>query len=207
MFITMLGDMTAFVALVFGYFFYWTVHAEFPPAEFDGRAVIGPGTVWPLASVGLGVAAWLMVILARRWNQDGNQLRQDVSSELPASSSEHKLLAQPQRPTAWRFYAAIALASCLGMASAAALAWGPYTLGMDPTHHVYSAAVCVLILWTAVHAVVGVVMLIYCAARRMAGRMDAVHDADIVNVTLCWHFLMLSIVITGLVIALFPKVA
>ena len=34
MFITMLGDMTAFLSLVFGYFFYWTVHADFPPDGF-----------------------------------------------------------------------------------------------------------------------------------------------------------------------------
>src|SRR5690606_18080969 len=31
MFITMLGDMTAFISLVFGYFFYWTIHEDFPP--------------------------------------------------------------------------------------------------------------------------------------------------------------------------------
>jgi hypothetical protein len=31
MFITMLADMTAFVCLVFGYFFFWTVHEDFPP--------------------------------------------------------------------------------------------------------------------------------------------------------------------------------
>jgi len=54
---------------------------------------------------------------------------------------------------------------------------------------------------------VGVAMLIYTAARRLFARMDAVHDADIVNVTLYWHFLALTVVITGIVIALFPKVA
>src|SRR5690606_7680879 len=30
MFITMIGDMTAFASLVFGYFFFWTVHEDFP---------------------------------------------------------------------------------------------------------------------------------------------------------------------------------
>jgi len=30
--------------------------------------------------------------------------------------------------------------------------------------------------------------------------MDAVHDADMVNVTLYWHFLALTIVISGIVI-------
>ena len=40
MFITMLGDVTAFVCLVFGYFFYWTIHDDFPP-----EPVAGPGRV------------------------------------------------------------------------------------------------------------------------------------------------------------------
>ena len=42
MFITMLGDMTAFVSVVFGYFFYWTIHKDFPP-----KASQGPGIFWP----------------------------------------------------------------------------------------------------------------------------------------------------------------
>ncbi len=180
MFITMLGDMTAFVSLVFGYFFYWTVHEQFPPAEFDGREVVGPGTMWPLASVGLGLLAWVAVIWARRWNRVGHTVG---------------------------FYSMICMAGSAGIASAVALAWGPYTFGMDPTHHVYSASVGVLVLWTVIHLVVGVVMLIYCAVRRWAGRMNSVHDADIVNVTLFWHFLVLSVVMTGLIIALFPEVA
>src|SRR5690606_33051153 len=33
MLIMMLGDMTAFISLVFGYSFYWTVHEVFPPAS------------------------------------------------------------------------------------------------------------------------------------------------------------------------------
>ncbi|MCM2374877.1 cytochrome c oxidase subunit I [Aporhodopirellula aestuarii] len=180
MFITMLGDMTAFVSLVFGYFFYWTVHEQFPPAEFDGREIIGPGTAWPLVSVGLGVVAWIAVIAARSSN------RSDRSG--------------------W-FYSMIGGSVLLAIGSAAALVWGPITAGMDPTHHAYSAAVCVLVLWTVVHLSVGVVMLVYCAARRLAGRMDARHDADIVNVTLCWHFLLLTVAVTGSVIALFPKVS
>src|SRR5690606_28042827 len=31
MFITMTGDLTAYLALVFGYFFFWTIHTDFPP--------------------------------------------------------------------------------------------------------------------------------------------------------------------------------
>ena len=45
MFITMIGDGTAFASLVFGYFFFWTIHADFTAghagpgmALADGRA-------------------------------------------------------------------------------------------------------------------------------------------------------------------------
>ncbi|WP_146579317.1 cytochrome c oxidase subunit I [Neorhodopirellula pilleata] len=180
MFITMLGDMTAFISLVFGYFFYWTVHESFPPEMFDGRPIAGPGVTWPLISVGCGTAAWIATMFARRVNR---------------------------RNQALAFYGLIVLSMILALASATAMLWGPYQNGMDPTHHVYSASVSVLVLWTIIHLTVGVVMLVYCAARRLAGRMDARHDADMVNVTLFWHFLLLTVFITGTVIALFPKVA
>ena len=55
MFITMLGDVTAFLSLVFGYFFFWTVHADFPP-----EAAPGPGPALAAARPGAaarGVAA------------------------------------------------------------------------------------------------------------------------------------------------------
>ncbi|HMB91142.1 MAG TPA: cytochrome c oxidase subunit I, partial [Rhodothermales bacterium] len=63
MFITMLGDMTAFAALVFGYFFYWTVHDDFPP---DPAA--GPGVFWPMTAAAFSLTAWALTLLARRWN-------------------------------------------------------------------------------------------------------------------------------------------
>jgi cytochrome c oxidase subunit I len=68
MFITMIGDMTAFASLVFGYFFFWTVHEDFPP---DPAA--GPGVTWPLISAGALLGAWALTLLARRWN--GRDLR------------------------------------------------------------------------------------------------------------------------------------
>ena len=64
MFITMLGDMTAFVSLVFGYFFYWTIHEDFPPEDASG-----PGLFWPLSGGALLLSAWTMTVLARRWNK------------------------------------------------------------------------------------------------------------------------------------------
>jgi cytochrome c oxidase subunit I+III len=64
MFITMIADLTAFVSLVFGYFFYWTVHEDFPPASFPG-----PGMQWPLTGALLVGAAWFLTILARNRNR------------------------------------------------------------------------------------------------------------------------------------------
>lgn len=162
MFITMIGDLTAFASLVFGYFFYWTIHEDFPPRQFGGHPVMGPGSFWPLVSVGLGVLAWVAVLFSRYWNR-----------------SHQGVL----------FYVATVVAVGLAVASAVALFLGPYLNRMDPTQHAYTAIVCALVLWTVVHLLVGTVMLVYCAARRIAGRMDAVHDADLANVTLCWHFL------------------
>ncbi|SFP43254.1 cbb3-type cytochrome c oxidase subunit I [Tranquillimonas alkanivorans] len=56
MFITMIGDLTAFFGLVFAFFFFWTIHPDFPP----------PGADIPefwLACLGIVLAglAWLTV--------------------------------------------------------------------------------------------------------------------------------------------------
>jgi cytochrome c oxidase subunit I+III len=63
MFITMLGDMTAFLGLVFGYFFYWTARRDFLDV------VEGPGVRWPAAALALGVVAWLLTLWSRRANR------------------------------------------------------------------------------------------------------------------------------------------
>jgi cytochrome c oxidase subunit I+III len=56
------------------------------------------------------------------------------------------------------------------------------------------------------HVVIGVIMQVYCLARRWRGRMTAVHDIDIRNIAVYWHFLALTVVITTGVIAGFPLV-
>jgi cytochrome c oxidase subunit I+III len=78
---------------------------------------------------------------------------------------------------------------------------------LDPASHVYPAMVWVLVLWTVIHIAVGVVMQLYCMARRMAGRMTARYDIDIANVALYWHFSAITVAITIAVIAGFPLVA
>jgi cytochrome c oxidase subunit I+III len=67
MFITMVGDGTAFLSLIFAYFFYFTIHAEFPPAGMEG-----PGLLWPLISFALTTVAWAAARVALRVNRAGS---------------------------------------------------------------------------------------------------------------------------------------
>jgi cytochrome c oxidase subunit I+III len=172
MLITMLAVLTVFVSLVFGYFFYWTIHEDFPPASAPG-----PGVFWPLVGGGLTILAWLLTLFARRWN----------SLDKGAA-----------------FYIAAVLACLLGLGGAAAILAGPWRAGMDPKAHVYGATVWLLVIWTALHLAVGLLMLLYCLARRAAGRMTARYDIDIQNVALFWHFVVITAVITVAVLAGFP---
>ena len=62
-------------------------------------------------------------------------------------------------------------------------------------------------LWTVIHGVVGVVMQLYCLARSLTGNMTGEYDQDIRNVTLYWHFMAFTAVVTFGVLGLFPLVA
>lgn len=68
MFITMIGDSTGFASLIFGYFFYWTIHDDFT------AGAPGPGMAWPLIAATLFVGAWLMTLAARHFNGRGQVL-------------------------------------------------------------------------------------------------------------------------------------
>jgi cytochrome c oxidase subunit I+III len=175
MFITMLADVTAFVCLVFGYFFFWTVHDDFPPA-----AAPGLGLFWPGLAAVLSLAAWGLTLLARRWNR---------------------------RDWALGFYLGLSSAVALALAGGGALVAAVTLARLDPASHAYPATVWLLVLWSVLHVAVGVLMQLYCLARRIAGRMTARHDIDIVNVALYWHFALLTVVLTIAVIAGFPLVA
>jgi cytochrome c oxidase subunit I len=67
MFITMVGDLTAFLSLLFGYFFFWTIHEDFPPP-----GVTGPGWVWPAVAAALTFCTWGATLGARFVNRRGN---------------------------------------------------------------------------------------------------------------------------------------
>src|SRR5690606_14859259 len=154
------ADMAAFAGLVFGYFFYWSVHAQFPPAGVDG-----PGLAWPLLGLALVLAAWALMLLARRCNRGSG---------------------------AAGFLASSAAAVLLAITAVPALLAGPHLTGMGPPAHVYAAIVWLLLGWTAVHVALGVLMQLYCIVRRLARRMDGVHDIDIQVVVLSWHFVAVT---------------
>jgi cytochrome c oxidase subunit I+III len=172
LFITMLAVVTAFVCLVFGYFFFWTIHDEFPPP-----GTTGPGVVWPVAGGVLVVAAWLATVLARRWNRGGR---------------------------GGLCYAALLGGMGAAVAGGLALIAGPWTTNLDPTRHAYDATVWLLVVWSVLHLVLGLIMHMYCFARRLARDLTPKYDIDLANTTLYWHFAVLTVVITVAVIAGFP---
>ena len=175
MFITMTSVFAAFVSLVFGYFFYWSIHDNFPPSPTPG-----PGVMWPMVATALIALSWLLTARARRWN--ARELR-------------------------GRFYLGLLAAVVAAVLGGAAMVAGPWTTALDPTKDVYAATVWLLAIWAALHVALGVVMQLYCVARRAAGRMDARHDIDIHNVVLYWHFTGVTTIITVAVIAGFPLAA
>jgi len=172
MLITMLADITAFMSIVFGFFFYWTLKQEFPPASTPQLSA-----QWPLIALGMLLSSWLLTLAANSWN------KQDFAR---------------------MFYVGAAGAVVLAVLGTAALVAGPWLAHMDPKQHVYTASVWLLVAWTALHSLVGAIMLLYCMARRAAGRMTARYDIDIGNVTLYWHFAAIMAAITVALIAGFP---
>jgi len=176
MFITMFADATAFGALMFGYFYYWTIHPEFPPKAAAGTN--GPGWVWPVIALALVLTGWVLTVAARELNARGRV----------------------------RFaQGGLVLAAVATAAGAAAGLAGPWFSGLDPTAHVYPAIVWVIAIWIAVHGVVGVIMQLYALARSLWGRTTPTHDIDIRNITLYQHFLAVSAVVGFITIGFFPE--
>ncbi len=171
MFITMVGDGTAFVSLIFGYFFYWTIHKDFT------AGITGPGILWPMVATVVFLLSFGLMLVARRLNRQGSI-----------------------RSTR----AILGISATATLAASAAGLMGPIVHGMEPASHVYPAIVWILVIWTIIHAFIGCIMQFYCLARSFAGIMTPRYDQDIVNVTLYWHFLVITAVVTFGTIGLFP---
>ena len=172
--IMMLAVFTAFICLVFGYFFYWTLHPGFIPPGARAH------TIWALGGLAAAVGAWIATLLAKR-------------------SNAHN------RPAG--FHGALLAAMALSIASAAGLLAHPYFAQLDPTASVYAATIWLLAIWSALHLAIGVLMQLYCIARRLAGRLTAKYDMDIVNVALYWHFTIVTVAITIAIAAGIPYLA
>ncbi|KPQ05460.1 MAG: cytochrome c oxidase subunit I [Rhodobacteraceae bacterium HLUCCA12] len=171
MWITMLGDATAFASIIFGFFFYWTSQDDFPRDD----ALHAGGWETALAALALA-AAWALVVLARGSDRAGR-----IGVARIALS-------------------AAALCTALG-GGALALA----VLPLEPAAHVYPAVICAIALWIGAHAALGFVMQLYCLAGSIAGKLTPRHDADLCNVTLFWHFFVLSSLVACAVIGLAPR--
>ncbi|MBV7410735.1 cytochrome c oxidase subunit I [Maritimibacter sp. DP1N21-5] len=170
MWITMLGDATAYASLVFGFFFYWTASPNFPP---EGAAHPDAALV-ALAAVAFAVN-WILTVGARRLNRQGSV-------------------------TAARL--CLILAPLVAAGGATALVTS--VLDTDPTSHVYPAILWALAIWTAVHSGAGVIMQLYCLAGSLFGKMTPRYDADIWNVSLFWHFVTISALVSCAVLGLAP---
>lgn len=171
--ITMLGDSTAFASLIFGFFFYWTAKENFVP----------PGSDFVLASyLVLGVLSfvvtWTTLVGARALNRRGN-----------TKTARNLLLVSTL------FTIAGTALFCLSVVNS----------GLEPTSHVYPAIIWAIMIWTIVHTAVGLIMLGYCIAGATFGKITPEHDADLCNVTLYWHFIIITVVVASLVIGLLPR--
>ena len=141
--ITMLAVFTAFVSVLFGYFFYWTLDERF-------------------------------LLEARRGPGDGAGRSPPDAGRGVVGTDRGRPCARTPRTAPARSTCAIGLAAAAAVVGMVALLHGGRRAAtLDPTASAYAATVWLLVIWCAVHVALGVVMQVYCAARRLAGRMTA----------------------------------
>ncbi|HEV7372789.1 cytochrome c oxidase subunit I [Arenibaculum sp.] len=168
-------DGTAYLSLVFSYFFIWTASPEFPPPRFEGgeMAVAAACAVAML----LGSAAARLSVHANRRGRHG--LYQLLLLVNAASFAAGALL----------------MAQTLRMA------------GLGPTENAYGAVLWMMVSWTGFHVAISLIMTAYCAARGLAGRIDAERYQTLLNSELFWHFTTAVTLASLAVMHLFPQVA
>ncbi|WP_265499690.1 cytochrome c oxidase subunit I [Paracoccus beibuensis] len=94
------------------------------------------------------------------------------------------------------------LAACAGGGVLILALWLP---DMDPTAHVYPAMMWALVVWVIVHLIAGVVLQGYCLAGLAFGKITRRYDAPLWNSLLFWHFLCLTVLVTGAMVAIAPR--
>jgi len=99
---------------------------------------------------------------------------------------------------------ALGLGALCSIGATAGFLGGPWLDGLDPTAHAYPAIVWVFSIWMTFHFGAGLIMQLYCLAGSLAGRMTPRYDTDIHNVTLYWHFVLLSGLLAAGTVALMP---
>jgi hypothetical protein len=169
MFITMLADVTAFLSLVFAFYYYVSLNGSF---AFDSLVME------PAAPVGGAVCAVLVAAVLAHLGRRGVH----------------------GYPGGWVLLALALLAALGGWA----LLLGPELARLDPTSHALAAMVWTLFGWVAVHLALGVVMLLFCAAAAVAGRLDREHDAFLRNTELYWYFAAFMAGVSTLVVLALP---
>ena len=63
MFITVLADGTAYVSVIFGYYFFWTVAEEWPPPMVGELDLVVPAIAFPFLLLAGGLIRWAVVAL------------------------------------------------------------------------------------------------------------------------------------------------
>ncbi len=96
--------------------------------------------------------------------------------------------------------AALFGAALVAAGGGAAMLWSAWSAGLDPTAHVYPAIVWAVLIWTAVHVGAGTIMQLYCLAGSLLGKLTPRYDADLQNVSLYWHFMLLTVLVAALAV-------
>jgi heme/copper-type cytochrome/quinol oxidase subunit 3 len=78
-----------------------------------------------------------------------------------------------------------------------------WTVSMMLTEQTTPAVIWLLTAWTAVHAMLGMLMIAYCTARCLFGRLESAHDAHMHNSLLYWTFLLFTAWITIAILMLY----
>jgi heme/copper-type cytochrome/quinol oxidase subunit 3 len=171
MFITMLADVTAYLTLVFAFYYYVTINEGFDLS----RLSVGSG--WLFGGLVIAVACAGLALGLRRRGVGG--------------ASGAAILT------------AVALLAGVG---GALLLWGASAAGFEPTSHALAATMWTLLGWSAVHMGLGAVMLLFCAAACLAGKLDARHRAFLWNTELYLLFTAFMVATSVLVVLLHPVV-